>query len=65
MAWSGAKTNIKSISTPVSAVSSQSIRSLRKCRNLLMGSRIHRSLLHLRGADVKKIGPWPKLLGNW
>ena len=48
MAWSGAKTKINSISTPVSTVSSQSIRSSRKRRRSLMGSRII-----VRCSDVK------------
>ena len=40
IAWSGAKTKINSVSTPASTVSSQSIRSSRKRRKSLMGSRI-------------------------
>src|ERR1700729_4284581 len=43
-AWSGAKTNISSISTPVNAESNQSVRSSRKRRRSLMGSRIIISL---------------------
>ena len=39
IAWSGAQTNINSVSTPVSTVSSQSLRSLRKWRKSLMGSK--------------------------
>src|SRR6476620_6297213 len=39
-AWSGAKTNINSISTPVSTVSNQSLRSSRRRRKSLLGSRI-------------------------
>ena len=51
IAWSGAKTNINSNSTPVSTVSSQSLRSLRKWRKSLMGSRII-----VRCSDVKNVG---------
>src|ERR1700733_15519827 len=65
-AWSGAKTNIISISTPVSAESSQSLRSLRRWRKSLTGSNIIVSSsscdTNVPGAasDVRNVGS-----GSW
>ena len=56
MAWSGAKTNIRSISTPVSTVSNQSLRSLRKWRNPLMGYKVIVRLLRCEECRLRVKG---------